>query len=114
MNQLVTELTDKDAHKRSRAAQFLSQLAISDPEKRILRDYPSIWEVTKDKKFVTARHSLQSIWRIALAGDEQKDLVLKSITERFHTCVGEKNYTLIRFDIIHGLRDLLMKLMMSK
>ncbi|WP_349774455.1 hypothetical protein [Mesobacillus maritimus] len=31
-NQLVTELTDKDAHKRSRAAQFLSQLAISDPE----------------------------------------------------------------------------------
>jgi hypothetical protein len=42
-DQLKIELTDKDNHKRSRAAQFLAHLAISDPEKRILMDFPAIW-----------------------------------------------------------------------
>lgn len=57
-------------------------------------------------KFVTARHSLQSIWKIGLAGNEQKELVVKSLADRFIHCVLEKNYTLIRFDIFQGLRNL--------
>ncbi len=61
-------------HRRSRGAQFLAGLAISDPEKRILTIFPTLWEVTKDPKFVTARHSLQAIWRVGLAGEEQKHL----------------------------------------
>jgi hypothetical protein len=105
-DQLKIELTDKDNHKRSRAAQFLAHLAISDPEKRILMDFPAIWGLTYDKKFVTARHSLQSVWRICLAGSEQKEMVLKYLIDRFQNCTNEKNYTLIRFDIITGLRNL--------
>ena len=72
-DELKEWLTDPDNHRRSRAAQFLCGLAISDPEKRMLDDFPSIWTVTKDEKFVTARHSLQSIWKVGLAGEEQKD-----------------------------------------
>lgn len=105
-DQLLTDLTEGDNHRRSRAAQFLCKLAISDPEKRILKDFPKIWAVTKDKKFVTARHSLKSIWNIALAGSEQKELVLNTLADRFINGTDEKNYTLIRYDIIESLRKL--------
>ncbi|WP_017728893.1 hypothetical protein [Halalkalibacterium ligniniphilum] len=105
-DQLTADLTDADNHRRSRAAQFLCRLAKSDPEKRMIKDFPAIWKVTYDEKFVTARHSLQSIWKIGLAGSEQKEMIIKSLVERFKNCVHEKNYTLIRFDIIQGLRNL--------
>ncbi|OZU87314.1 hypothetical protein CIL03_17100 [Virgibacillus indicus] len=103
---LVAGLTDSNNHTRSRYAQFLAGLAKSDPEKRILTDFPALWEVTKDEKFVTARHSLQAIWRVGLAGHEQKQLVINHLVNRFETCMNEKNYTLIRFDIIQGMRNL--------
>ncbi len=105
-DQLLQDLTDRDNHKRSRAAQFLAHLAISDPKKKMLNDFPKLWEVTKDPKFVTARHSLQSIWRVGLAGDEQQKLLIDSFTYRFTNFLDEKNDTLIRYDIIQGLRHL--------
>ncbi|PIC98828.1 MULTISPECIES: hypothetical protein [unclassified Sporosarcina] len=105
-DQLLTDLTEGDNHQRSRAAQFLCNLAISDPEKRMVKDFPMVWAVTKDKKFVTARHSLKSIWKIALAGAEQKELVLNTLANRFTNGTDEKNYTLIRYDIIESLRKL--------
>ncbi|MFC0470406.1 hypothetical protein ACFFHM_07690 [Halalkalibacter kiskunsagensis] len=105
-DKLKEELTHSDNHKRSRAAQFLSSLAKSDHEKRILKDFPALWKVTKDEKFVTARHSLQSIWKVGLAGQKQKEVVINHLIERFTTCMDEKNYTLVRFDIIQCLRNL--------
>lgn len=105
-DQLKEWLTDKDNHRRSRAAQFLAGLAISDPENRMLHDFPSLWEVTKDPKFVTARHSLQSIWRVGLAGKEQQELVINHFVDRFQNGANEKNYTLRRFDMIQGLKNL--------
>ncbi|ALC82761.1 MULTISPECIES: hypothetical protein [Bacillus] len=105
-DQLIEWLTDPDNHRRSRAAQFLAGLAISDPDKRMLCDFPALWEVTKDPKFVTARHSLQSIWKVGLAGPEQKEMVLNHIIERFKNGMNEKHYTLIRYDMIEGLKKL--------
>ncbi|MGG3625360.1 hypothetical protein ABES25_17610 [Bacillus gobiensis] len=105
-DQLIEWLTDPDNHRRSRAAQFLAGLAISDPDKQMLRDFPALWEVTKDPKFVTARHSLQSIWKVGLAGPEQKEMVLNHIIERFKNGMNEKHYTLIRYDMIEGLKKL--------
>ncbi len=105
-DQLKEWLTDPDNHRRSRAAQFLAGLAKSDPEKRILSDFSAVWEVTKDPKFVTARHSLQSIWKVGLAGQEQKEMVIHHIVDRFQNGAHEKHYTLIRFDMIQGLKKL--------
>ncbi|WP_456274538.1 hypothetical protein [Bacillus sp. AK031] len=105
-DRLIEDLSNKDPHKRSRAAQFLSHLAISDPENKILQDFPMVWEITKDEKFVTARHALQAIWRVGLAGKRQKELVVSHLIDRFHHCTDEKNSTLIRFDIIQDLRNL--------
>ncbi|WP_147804231.1 hypothetical protein [Alkalicoccus halolimnae] len=105
-DKLTEMLIDPDAHRRSRAAQFLSHLAVSDPEERILDDFFKVWEVTYDKKFVTARHSLQTIWRIGLAGEKQKALVLSHLSDRFREADKEKNGTLIRSDILQGTRHL--------
>ncbi|MCM3491143.1 hypothetical protein M3689_17730 [Alkalihalophilus marmarensis] len=105
-NQLVEDLTHKDGHQRSRAAQYLANLAISDPEMRIMDDFPKLWQVTKDEKFVTARHSLQSIWKVGIAGDAQKELVMVAMVDRFENGTDEKNYTLIRNDIIQNMRNL--------
>ncbi|WP_047979765.1 hypothetical protein [Ornithinibacillus contaminans] len=104
--QLVENLTHSDNHERARAAQFLCGLAKSDHEKRILKDFNAIWQVTYDKKFVTARHTIQSIWKIGLAGPEQKELLLIHLADRYRSCINEKNYTLIRHDILVGLRKL--------
>ena len=105
-DQLKEWLSDRDPHRRSRGAQFLASLAISDPEKRMLADFPVLWEVTRDPKFVTARHALQSIWKVGLAGPEQKQLVITHFIDRFQNGANEKNYTLIRYDMIEGLKKL--------
>jgi hypothetical protein len=103
---LLEGLTDKDNHQRSRAAQYLANLAKSDPENRMLADLPKLWEVTKDEKFVTARHSLQAIWKVGLAAAPQKDRIMAYMVDRFKNGTAEKNYTLIRFDIIQNMKHL--------
>lgn len=105
-DQLLEDLTHNDNHQRSRAAQYLANLSKSDPEQRMLRDFTKVWLVTYDEKFVTARHSLQSIWKIGLAGEEQKEMVMKHLVDRFNNSMDEKNYTLIRSDIIQNMRNL--------
>nr|WP_197969809.1 hypothetical protein [Mesobacillus harenae] len=104
--QLKEGLTHSNNHVRSRSAQFLAGLAISDPEKRMLKDFPALWKVTYDSKFVTARHTLQSIWKVGLAGAELKEMVMNRLDVRFKSCEEEKNSTLIRYDIIQGMRNL--------
>lgn len=103
---LMSDLTHSDNHRRTIAVQLLSKLAKSDPEKRIMDEFPSLLAVTWDEKFVTARHSLQSLWHIGLAGPEQRELVIEGLASRYEDCIDEKNYTLIRYDIIQSMRRL--------
>ncbi|MBV7506672.1 hypothetical protein KW850_15515 [Bacillus sp. sid0103] len=72
----------------------------------MLVDFPSVWEMTYDKKFVTARHTLQSLWKIGLSGQEQKEMVIKHFVNRFTHGVDEKNIKLIRSNILQGMREL--------
>jgi hypothetical protein len=62
--------------------------------------------VTKDEKFVTARHCLQSIWKVGAAGKKQQKMVVDRLAGRFRDCDTEKNCTLVRYDIIQGFRNL--------
>lgn len=103
---LLAMLSHKDNHLRTIAAQLLCNLARSDPKKRILKDFAAIMAVTRDEKFVTARHTLQAIWKIGLAGAEQRQMVVDGLANRFQECLTEKNCTLIRYDIIQDLRSL--------
>ena len=105
-DELVLALRDEDNRKRSIAAQLLCHLALSDPEGRILRDLDKLLAVTKDEKFVTARHCLQALWRIGTAGKKQQKKLVDGLASRFAECIAEKNCTLIRYDILEGLRRL--------
>jgi len=102
---LVADLRHKDNHVRAIAAQLLCNLAKSDPEKRILRDFEALLAVTKDERFVTARHCLQALWKVGVAGKEQQQKLMEGLERRFHECITEKNWTLIRYDIIQSLRN---------
>src|SRR4051812_21206615 len=103
---LIGALGHKDNHLRSIAAQVLCNLARSDPEGRMLRDFDALLVVTRDERFVTARHCLLSLWKVGAAGPRQKEMVVGGLARRFADCVAEKNCTLIRSDIIQGLRNL--------
>ncbi len=105
-DRMVADLGHKDGHKRAFAAQMLAYLAISDPEERMLSDFPALAAVMRDDKTVTARHALQSIWRVGIAGPKQKRLVVDALEKRFKDSATEKNGSLWRTDAIASLGNL--------
>jgi len=62
---LIEMLSDKDNHVRAIGAQVLCNLARSDPKGRMLKDFEKLLVVTRDERFVTARHTFQAIWKVA-------------------------------------------------
>ncbi len=105
-DEMVESLSHKDNHVRAIAAQVLCNLAKSDPENRMLKDFNALLAVTKDERFVTARHCMQSIWKVGVAGKKQQKQLVDGLAGRFKECITEKNCTLIRYDIVQGLRKL--------
>lgn len=105
-DELVGLLSHKNNRVRSITSQLLCNLAKSDPEKHILRDLPALFTVTRDERFVTARHCLQALWKIGVAGEEQRAALITGLEGRYSDCAAEKNRTMIRGDIIQGLRNL--------
>jgi hypothetical protein len=103
---LVEKLRSPDNHDRAIAAQLLARLAISDPKKRIMRDFDQLITVTRDRQFVTARHALQSLWRVGIPGESPRTRLVSALELRFAECTTEKNCTLVRYDIIESLRKL--------
>lgn len=104
-DEMVEGLTHKDNHVRAISAQVLSNLAKSDPRNRMLKDFDKLLEVTKDERFVTARHCLQSLWKVGVAGKKQQKVYTDGLERRFKECITEKNCTLIRYDILQSMRN---------
>jgi len=69
-------------------------------------DFDTLLAVTKDERFVTARHCLQALWKVGAAGKKQQVLLVDGLEGRFKECVTEKNCTLIRYDILQSLLNL--------
>jgi hypothetical protein len=105
-DELLRILTDRDNHARAIGAQLLCNLAQSDPKGRMLKDFEKLLQVTRDERFVTARHTLLAIWKVGLAGEQQRRMLLEGLQLRFQECAREKNCTLIRYDINLGLAQL--------
>jgi hypothetical protein len=99
----VLDLNDKNNRVRAIVSQILCNLAKSDTEKRIKNDLSKIKKITFDEKFVTARHCLLSIYRIALVDNENENMVIEFYVERYKEAELEKNRTLVRSDIIECL-----------
>ena len=105
-DELIEGLTHKDNHVRAISSQILANLGRSDPKDRMLKDFDKLLDVTRDEKFVTARHCLQSIWKVGLGGTKAQKLVVDGLGKRYYECAAEKNCTLIRHDILVGLHHL--------
>jgi hypothetical protein len=105
-DEMVADLRHKDNHVRAIAAQVLTNLAKSDPDQRILRDFDALLNVTRDERFVTARHALQALWKVGAVGKAQQQRLIDGLAFRYEECAAEKNCTLIRYDIIQDLRNL--------
>lgn len=103
---VIAHLSAKDNHDRAIAAQLLCNLAKSDPAGRLVGDFPALFAVVRDDRFVTARHALQGMWKVGAAGDRLRALLLAALEARFREASSEKNGTLVRSDIIQCLRDL--------
>jgi len=104
--EVVANLKHRDNHNRAIAAQLLARLAKSDPEARILADLDALVAVAHDERFVTVRHALRCLWEVGAAGDAQRAAILAALEQRFMDCAADRNTTLIRFDIVEGLRRL--------
>jgi hypothetical protein len=70
------------------------------------KDFAALLAVTKDERFVTARHCMQALWKVGVAGKKQQKLVVDGLAGRFAECITEKNCTLIRYDILQSLRNI--------
>lgn len=103
-DELLRLVAEGDNRQRAIAGQLLCNLAKSDPQQRIVEDVAALLALTKDDRFVTARHCLLSLWKVAIAGSRQRKLVLDGLAQRFKECAAEKNGTLIRYDIQCTLR----------
>jgi hypothetical protein len=104
-DEILEGLIHQDNHVRAISAQVLSNLAKSDPKTRILKDFARLLEVTKDGRFVTARHCMQSLWKVGVAGKKQQKVYMEGLERRFKDCTAEKNCTLIRYDILQSMRN---------
>jgi hypothetical protein len=102
---MLADLTHKDNHRRAIAAQILCNLAKSDPDNRMLNDFDALLAVTRDERFVTARHCMQALWKVGVVGKPQQQRYVDGLSHRFQECATEKNCTLIRYDIIQSLRN---------
>jgi hypothetical protein len=105
-DEVLKNLKHEDNHNRAIAAQVLCNLAKSDPKNRMLKDFDRLFAVTRDDRFVTARHCMQALWKVGAAGAKQRKLLVDSLQGRYRDCIAHKNCTLIRYDIIVSLRKL--------
>lgn len=105
-DEVVSMLRHESNRVRAIASHVLCNLARSDPERRVVRDLDALLQVTRDERFVTARHCLQSLWKVGAAGPEQRRAVVEGLSRRFRECAAEKNCTLIRYDILQVLRKI--------
>jgi hypothetical protein len=101
---LLYLLKHGDNKQRAIASQVLCSLAKSDPKLRMRKALGTLLAVTKDERFVTARHCMQSLWKVGIAGETQRKALVKGLVKRFKECATEKNCTLIRYDILQSLR----------
>jgi hypothetical protein len=104
-DEMLDGLRHKDNHVRAIAAQVLSNLAKSDPKERMLKDFNTLLALTKDERFVTARHTMQSLWKVGVVGAKQQKKYMDGLSRRFAECSTEKNCTLIRYDILQSMRN---------
>jgi hypothetical protein len=100
---LLEKLDNTNSYQRSIGIKLLCNLAKSDSEDRLHSVLDRLLAHTKDEKFITSRHCLQSIWKAATTTKSNRAKVLSHLEKRFAECLNEKHYNLLRQDIIQSM-----------
>jgi len=87
---MVANLRHKDNHVRAIAAQLLCNLSLRDPQARMLKDFDALLAVTRDERFVTARHCMQSLWKVGVAGKAHREKLIDGLESRFRECITKR------------------------
>jgi hypothetical protein len=103
---LKSLLRHKDNRVRAIAGQILCGLAQSASPGLVVRGLDELMSVTRDERFVTARHVLLALWKVGVGNRELRRKLLDGLSERFRSSTGEKNCTLVRYDIVCTMRRL--------
>lgn len=99
-NLLIDLTKNGDNHQRAIGVQLLANLTKSDREARMLKDIDKLIAVTRDERFVTARHSLLCLWKVGAKDRDHQRIITRKLAQRFEESISEKNCTLIRYDIL--------------
>lgn len=103
---LIGKLDEDNSFQRSIGVMLLANLAKSDTT-RVLAGYiDNIVGHTRDEKFITARQTIQNLWKFAVVNEEYKTTIVKHLTEQFADCIYGKHYNLIRLDIAQAMYDI--------
>lgn len=105
-NKLRPLLCHKDNRVRSIAGQILCSLASSASHRLVERSLDELMTVTRDERFVTARHVLLALWKVGVGNTDLRRKLLDRLSERFRLSAGERNSTLVRYDIARTMRRL--------
>jgi hypothetical protein len=103
---LFRKLDDENSYQRIVAIRLLCNLVKSDTENRIQGSLNRLLAHTTDEKFIASRICLQSIWKIAAAKNQTREIIIDHLEKQFEKCLQEKHYNLIRQDIILSMRQL--------
>jgi hypothetical protein len=104
--ELMPLLRHKDNRVRSIAGQVLCNLARSASTSLVDHDLVALVSVTRDERFVTARHVLLGLWKLGLEDIDLRRELIDRLCERFRSGGEEKNGALVRYDILCALRSL--------
>jgi len=105
-NEMKPLLRSKDNRVRSIAGQVMCNLSCSASTSLVHRDLEELVSITHDERCVTARHVLQKLWKLGSSDADLRSMLLARLSERFDAAGGEKNGTLVRYDILCALRSL--------
>lgn len=93
----------KNSHLRSLAGQLMCRLVINNDREQLFFKYEQlIKNLCQDDIFITARHTIRSLWFIALGSDEHFKWYVSYIKSRYIASFSEKNGPMIRFDLFEG------------
>ena len=84
---VYADLWGTDRALQNAAYQLLCNLAARSADGRAVEDLPALIEVTHDARFVTARHCLESLWKIGLAGDQCRAAVPATLADRYRAAI---------------------------
>lgn len=103
---LMSRLESDNSYQRSIGMMLLCNLAKSDKDKKINKVLSDILQLFNDEKFITRRQTIQNIWKIAVTKNELSKKIVESLLKKYHDCVAEEHYNLIRLDIISTLHSI--------